>query len=106
SRHAEHRHLTHHRPDFAVGHHAEPPPKIAGQAPISHKLRGIAPEMLADIAGKPLHARRERTCPRAVKRARHNGYRVMKRHEPASTRHTGPPTINLHRLSKTADQAA
>ncbi|MGB2950946.1 MAG: hypothetical protein WBB62_13020, partial [Rhodococcus sp. (in: high G+C Gram-positive bacteria)] len=42
SRHAEHRHLTHHRPDFAVGHHAEPPPKIAGQAPISHKLRGIA----------------------------------------------------------------
>ena len=39
--------------------------------------------------------RRERTCPRAVKRARHNSYRVKKPGEPASTRHRAPATINL-----------
>jgi hypothetical protein len=38
--------------------------------------------------------RRHRTCPRVVKRSRHNFYRVKK---PADkgTRHHGPPTIRL-----------
>ena len=38
--------------------------------------------------------RRHRTCPRAVKRGRHNAYRVKK---PADhgTRHNGPATIRL-----------
>jgi hypothetical protein len=38
--------------------------------------------------------RRDRTYPRAVKRSRHNSYRVKK---PADkgTRHHGPPTITL-----------
>jgi len=39
-------------------------------------------------------ARRHRTCPRAVKRSRHNAYRVKK---PAdkNIRHDGPATIRL-----------
>ena len=36
--------------------------------------------------------------PRAVKRARHNSYRVKKPDEPASIRHTGPATVNLRGL--------
>ena len=43
--------------------------------------------------------RRERTCPRAVKRARHNSYRVKKPGEPASTRHRAPATINIRGLT-------
>jgi hypothetical protein len=46
--------------------------------------------------------RRERTRPRAVKRARHNKYRVKKPGEPASTRHTRPATIMLHTLNPRA----
>ena len=46
--------------------------------------------------------RAERTCPRAVKRARHNQYRVKKPGEPASTRHTGAATIMLHTLNPRA----
>jgi hypothetical protein len=38
--------------------------------------------------------RRHRTCPRVVKRARHNSYRV-KRPGDHGTRHTGPATISL-----------
>jgi hypothetical protein len=41
--------------------------------------------------------RRHRTYPRAVKRARHNSYRV-KRARDQGTRHTGPPTIKLVNL--------
>jgi hypothetical protein len=54
---------------------------------------------LTDIADLLIPPRRERDCPRAVKRARHNTYRVKKPDEPASTRHTGPPTIRIHSLS-------
>jgi hypothetical protein len=38
--------------------------------------------------------RRHRTCPRVIKRTRHNTYRIK---QPAdhSTRHHGPPTIRL-----------
>jgi len=41
--------------------------------------------------------RRHRTYPRAVKRARHNSYRV-KRADDQGTRHPGPPTIKLVNL--------
>ena len=56
------------------------------------------PAILAVIATLLIPPRRERTCPRAVKRARHNSYRVKKPDEPASIRHTGPATVNLRGL--------
>lgn len=46
--------------------------------------------------------RRERTCPRAVKRGRHNSYRVKKPGEPASTRHHAPATIHIHQIQPRA----
>jgi hypothetical protein len=60
------------------------------------------PTILADLARKPNPKRRHRTCPRAVKRARHNSYRVKKLGEPASTRHNGPATILIHTLAPRA----
>ncbi len=55
---------------------------------------------MADItASRTLNQRRERTCPRVVKRARHNSYRV-KRPGDHSTRHDSPPTIVLVNLKK------
>ncbi|MGH3899064.1 MAG: hypothetical protein ACRDTA_12615 [Pseudonocardiaceae bacterium] len=59
------------------------------------------PHILAGITRKIHPDRRERSCPRAVKRARHNSYRVKK---PAdhSIRHTGPPTIHIHTLAPRA----
>ncbi len=65
----------------------------------------VLPAILADITRHTNPARRDRTCPRAVKRARHNGYRVKKRDEPASTRHNGPATVHLHRLGTTGQAA-
>ncbi|MGH3410970.1 MAG: hypothetical protein ACRDRJ_52010 [Streptosporangiaceae bacterium] len=41
-----------------------------------------------------LNTRRERTCPRVVKRARHNHYAVKKPGQ-HSIRHDAPPTIKL-----------
>ena len=38
--------------------------------------------------------RRHRTCPRAVKRSRHNAYRVKKPGD-KNIRHDGPATIRL-----------
>jgi len=50
---------------------------------------------MAEITGpKHLNKRRERTCPRVVKRARHNSYRVKKPGQRA-TRHDAPATIKL-----------
>jgi hypothetical protein len=46
--------------------------------------------------------RRHRTCPRAVKRARHNSYRVKKPADTASIRHDGPPAITLVNLPSAA----
>ncbi|GAA1011393.1 hypothetical protein Aple_059440 [Acrocarpospora pleiomorpha] len=40
---------------------------------------------------------RMRTCPRVVKRARHNSYRV-KRPDDVSVTHANPPTIRLEGL--------
>ena len=58
--------------------------------------------MLAEITEKINSKRRHRTCPRAVKRTRHNSYRVKKPDEPASIRHDGPPTIHFHKLAPRA----
>ncbi len=46
-------------------------------------------------------ARRRRSYPRAVRRARHNSYRVKKPGD-TGTRHDGPPTIVLVNLPKAA----
>jgi hypothetical protein len=43
---------------------------------------------------KHLNKRRERSCPRVVKRARHNSYRVKKPGQ-HGTRHDAPATIKL-----------
>jgi hypothetical protein len=61
----------------------------------------VLPDVLTDITTKTIPTRRHRTCPRAVKRARHNSYRV-KRPDERSTHHTGPPTINIHTLAPRA----
>lgn len=53
------------------------------------------PQVLAEIADRPNPERRDRSCPRAVKRARHNNYPVKKPGQPASTRHPGPATIHF-----------
>lgn len=58
----------------------------------------MLPNILAAITKKIIPIRRDRTCPRAVKRARHNSYRVKKPGE-RSIRHTGPPTINIRVLT-------
>lgn len=60
------------------------------------------PRFHAEITRGLNPPRRHRTCPRVVKRARHNSYRVKKPDEPASTRHPGPPTIRLHPLAPRA----
>ena len=60
------------------------------------------PDRLTEIAALLIPDRTERTCPRAVKRARHNNYRVKKPGEPASIRHTRPATILLHSLKPRA----
>jgi hypothetical protein len=58
--------------------------------------------VLAEITAKINPERRDRTCPRAVKRARHNSYRVKKPHERASIHHDGTPTIHIHTLTPRA----
>lgn len=57
----------------------------------------MLPNVLADLTTKIIPVRRDRTCPRAVKRVRHNSYRVKKPGE-RSIRHTGPPTIHIRAL--------
>lgn len=52
-------------------------------------------EVLAEITSpRHLNTRRERTYPRAVKRARHNSYKVKKPGQ-HGTRHDAPATIKL-----------
>lgn len=60
------------------------------------------PKIHTEITGKLNPDRRHRTCPRAVKRARHNSYRVKKPDEPASIRHNSPATIRFHFLNPRA----
>jgi hypothetical protein len=45
--------------------------------------------------------RRMRTCPRVIRRARHNSYRV-KRPDDTSITHTRPPTIKIEGLPAAA----
>jgi hypothetical protein len=61
----------------------------------------VLPDVLAEITDKLNPTRRERTCPRAVKRGRHNSYRI-KRPSDRSTRHAGPPAINIRGLTSRA----
>lgn len=52
-------------------------------------------EVIAELAGpRHLNTRRERTYPRAVKRARHNYYPVRKPGQ-HGTRHKAPATIKI-----------
>jgi hypothetical protein len=60
------------------------------------------PDHLTEIAAQLIPDRTERSCPRSMKRARHNNYRVKKPGEPASIRHHAPATINLHNLNPRA----
>jgi hypothetical protein len=60
------------------------------------------PKAYEEINRKPNPPRRHRSCPRAVKRARHNSYRVKKTDEPASIRHDSPATIRLHTIKPRA----
>jgi hypothetical protein len=63
--------------------------------PPDHQQRTLAAVMAAITRKKNLNpGRRHRTFPRAVKRARHNSYRV-KRPGDHGTRHPGPATIRL-----------
>ena len=55
----------------------------------------------AEIRERLNPERRMRTCPRRIKRARHNSYRV-KRPGDVSIVHTGPPTIQLEGLPEAA----
>lgn len=64
------------------------------------------PDILADIADRPNTERRHRSCPRAVKRARHNSYPVKKPDQAASTRHPGPATIQFWPLQAIGAEAA
>jgi len=66
------------------------------------RFRLLQLSLMALIAALLIPARRERTCPRAVKRARHNSYRVKKPGEPASIRHRGPATVALRALTPRA----
>lgn len=59
------------------------------------------PHVLAAITRKINPVRRERSCPRVVKRARHNNYRV-KRPADRNIRHNSPPTIHIHKLAPRA----
>ena len=61
----------------------------------------MLPHVLAEITRKINPRRRHRSCPRAVKRARHNGYRIKQPGE-TSVRHLGPPTIHIHTLNPRA----
>jgi hypothetical protein len=58
--------------------------------------------VIAEINRKPNPRRRHRTCPRAVKRARHNNYRIKKPGDTAAVRHPGPPTINIRAINPRA----
>jgi hypothetical protein len=60
----------------------------------------VTPILSTDITRRQhLNQRRERTCPRVVKRPRHNSYHV-KRPGDHGERYSAPPTITLVNLAK------
>jgi Insertion element 4 transposase N-terminal len=85
---------------FAEDDYEEVAARLARRAvgpafPPEHSQRLLA-QVKADItSSKHLNpGRRHRTCPRAIKRGRHNSYRVKKPGD-KNIRHDGPATIRL-----------
>ena len=64
-------------------------------------LAAITAAVFAEMLERLNPPRRLRSCPRVIKRARHNSYRV-KRPGDASITHTSPPTIKLDGLPAAA----
>ena len=81
-----------------MGRFRMPPHHLVSSQDWAAKL----PDHLTEIAALLIPDRAERSCPRAVKRARHNKYRVKKPGELASIRHTRPATIIHHSLNPRA----
>jgi hypothetical protein len=65
------------------------------------RLSAIFVAVFTEILERPNPPRRMRTCPRVIKRARHNSYKV-KRPTDVSATHTSPPTIKLEGLPAAA----
>jgi hypothetical protein len=64
-------------------------------------LSAITAKAIAEILQHLNPPRRQRTCPRVVKRARHNSYRV-KHPGDVSVNHAHPPTIKIDGLPEAA----
>lgn len=65
------------------------------------RLPAASAAVYAEMLERLSPPRRMRTCPRVIKRARHNSYRV-KRPGDTSTTHPGPPTIKLEGIPAVA----
>ena len=69
--------------------------QVSGQAAFSpRRLAAATREAIEEILERPNPARRERTCPRAVKRPQHTAF-LMKRRDQKNIQHDYPPTIRL-----------
>lgn len=91
-RHATYSSSTHQRP-----HRQRPNYAYIRRATLHpHDWADNLPQRLAEIADLLIRGGRERTCPRAIKRARHNNYRIMKPRERGSVRHDKPASIPIH----------
>jgi Insertion element 4 transposase N-terminal len=86
------------RPDLLHPRSAHHPPR---PFPPEHWSKGLD-HVLAAIARKLNPPRRDRTCPRALKRLRPNSYRAKRPSERSSIRHDGPATIKHHILTRAA----
>jgi hypothetical protein len=64
-------------------------------------LTAITAAAFAEMLERLNPPRRLRNCPRVIKRARHNSYRV-KRPGDGSITHTSPPTIKLEGIPAAA----
>ena len=65
------------------------------------RLTAITAAAFAEMLERLNPKRRMRTCPRVIKRARHNSYRVKRPSDIAVT-HTSPPTIKIESLPAAA----
>jgi hypothetical protein len=72
--------------------------QVTDQADFPPERRAKAIKITIGELLEKLNARRHRTYPRVVKRARHNPYRV-KRATDTGTKHDGPPTVQLRRIA-------
>jgi hypothetical protein len=63
---------------------------------VPQRLEKATREALKEIGERPNPPRRERTCPRAVKRTQHTAF-LMKKREQKDIKHDSPPTIRLFR---------